>query len=81
VINDALREAILQREPYGRIRAVARATTGMVSIKEDGFFKATCGTTSLEEVIRVAPHHESDVQNARVPGEIIALCERGHTTY
>jgi hypothetical protein len=45
-------------------------------MREDGFYKATKGITSLEEVIRVVFHNEGDEMSPRAPEEIVALCEK-----
>jgi len=52
VTNDAIREAILQRESSSKIRQVAIAN-GMTTMLEDGFKKAIGGITTIEEVLRV----------------------------
>ncbi len=78
VINDPIRDAILNKSTYPAIRTVARESTGFVSLKEDGFYKATTGVTSLEEVLRVVPYNETDAQLARSSTEIVQLCEKGY---
>jgi type IV pilus assembly protein PilB len=78
VINDPIRDAIINKSPYPVIRTVARESTGFVSLKEDGFYKATTGVTSLEEVLRVVPYNETDAQLARSSTEIVQLCEKGY---
>ena len=52
VINEPLREAILQKMPAAKLRQVALGQ-GMVSMLEDGLEKAAQGITSLEEILRV----------------------------
>jgi type IV pilus assembly protein PilB len=75
VINDSMREAIRERKPPGEIRALAREETDMIFMHEDGFFKATQGITSLEEILRVIFLHESDKESPRSAEEIVAACE------
>lgn len=75
VLNDAIRDAILARRPSSEIRLIARSKAGLISMREDGFYKATRGITSLEEVIRVVFHNESDALTPRSAEEIVALCE------
>ena len=75
LVNDAIREAILERKPSTQIRTIARERADLISIREDGFYKATLGTTSLEEVLRVVFFNESDMMHPRSAEEIIALCE------
>jgi hypothetical protein len=50
----------------------------MVSMREDGFYKAARGITSLEEVLRVVYHNESDVETARTANEVVTLSEGGY---
>ncbi len=52
VINEPLREAILQKAPASRLRSIALGQ-GMVSMAEDGLFKAGSGLTTIEEIVRV----------------------------
>ena len=78
VINDPIRDAIIGKSPYAAIRMTARESTGFVSLKEDGFYKATTGVTSLEEVLRVVPYNETDAQLTRSSSDIVQLCERGY---
>lgn len=78
VLNNLIREAILTKANSGQIRAIARESTRLVSLREDGFFKATKGLTSLEEVLRVTPFNESDVHLVRPADEIVTLCEEGY---
>jgi type IV pilus assembly protein PilB len=75
VVNDAIRDAILSRKTSAQIRNIAREKTDMVSMREDGFYKAAQGITSLEEVLRVVYHNEADVETARTADEIVALSE------
>lgn len=77
VLNNDVRDAILTKSSSGQIRALARETTGMVSLREDGFTKAAKGLTTLEEVLRVAPFSEHDARFVRPSEEIVALCEEG----
>lgn len=75
VVNDAVRDAILAHSPSSHIRSIARKTAGLVSLREDGFYKAAMGMTSLEEVVRVVFYNESDLLMPRTAEEIVALCE------
>ncbi len=76
LVNDAIRDAILARKTSGQIRLAAREHAKMVSMREDGFYKATKGITSLEEVVRVVFHNESDDLSLRSAEELIDLCEK-----
>ncbi len=75
VVNEAIRDAILGRHTSSQIRLVAREQAALVSMREDGFYKATQGVTTLEEIMRVVFHHESDAVAPRSAKQIIALCE------
>ncbi len=75
VVNEAIRDAILGRQTSSQIRLVAREQAALVSMREDGFYKATQGVTTLEEIMRVVFHHESDAVAPRSAKQIIALCE------
>ena len=75
IVNDAIRDAILAKKTSSEIREVARKETGLISLKEDGFYKALKGFTTLDEVSRVVYHKESDEFIGRSVEEIIFLCE------
>jgi len=51
-VDDALRQLILDEAPTSDIEAQARKG-GMLTMLEDGIFKAVAGVTSLSEVLRV----------------------------
>ena len=74
-VNDSIRDCILARQPSAEIRLHARTHAGLISMREDGFYKATKGITSLEEVIRVVFNSESDALQHRSAADIVALCE------
>lgn len=73
-INDAIREAILDQQPAAKIRNLARNDGKLISMAEDGYFKAVEGVTSLAEVQRVAFINEYDSQYPRRSKEILAIC-------
>jgi type IV pilus assembly protein PilB len=75
VVNDAIREAIFSHKTSTQIRFIAREQAHLVSMREDGFYKATQGVTTLEEIVRVVFHHESDAGAPRTAEQTIALCE------
>ena len=52
-LNDAIRDAILQRQTSHQIRGTARKKGNLISMREDGFYKAVQGLTSLEEIVRI----------------------------
>ena len=78
IINDQIRDAIINKMPYSTIRSIARESSGFISLKEDGFYKASKGVTSLEEVLRVVPYNESDALLTRSSTKIVELCEHGY---
>lgn len=53
VVNDTIREAIMRRADAGEIKKLA-IKDGMTTLIEDGFKKALEGSTTLEEILRVA---------------------------
>ena len=75
LVNDAVRDAILNSLPTSQIRSIAREHTGLISLRENGFYKATKGITSLEEVLRLSSYNDSDALIQRSSEEIVALCE------
>jgi len=74
-LNDPIRDAILARRTSSQIRTIARKEAKLISMREDGFFKATTGITSLEEVLRVVFYNESDQQSARSADDIVMYCK------
>jgi type IV pilus assembly protein PilB len=75
VVDDDIRNAILERMTSSQIRAIARRSAQLVSMSEDGFYKASKGITTLEEVLRLVFHNEIDAIISRSAEEIVALCE------
>lgn len=78
-VNDAIRNAILARKTSSQIRLIAREQSNLISMREDGFYKATKGITSLEEAVRVVFYNESNELSLRSAEEVVALCEKGTT--
>jgi len=60
LVNDRIRDEILKRSTSPVIKSISRAHAGLVTLSEDGFYKALTGVTSLKEVIRVVFRDESD---------------------
>ena len=75
LVSDSIRNAILSRKTSSQIRNIARESNNMISMLEDGFYKAAKGFTTIEEVLRVVYHNEADADMTRSAGEIIALLE------
>lgn len=74
-INEAIREAILDHRSAASLRGVARTECKLVSMAEDGLFKAMEGITSIEEVQRVAFVNEYDAQTPWEAEEIRNICK------
>lgn len=58
MVNDPIRDLILQRAPSRMIRKVARETLGMKSLREDGLEKVLKGITTINEVTQVTFDYE-----------------------
>jgi type IV pilus assembly protein PilB len=54
VVNEKIRELILEKASLDRIRQEATQTGGMVLMIKDGLDKVASGLTTIEEVLRVA---------------------------
>lgn len=78
-INEAMREALLNQQPSAQIRALARGEGQLISMAEDGYYKAVEGITSLAEVQRVASINEYDSRSPRSTEELLGLCRSGNT--
>ncbi|MBN2310164.1 MAG: Flp pilus assembly complex ATPase component TadA [Candidatus Hydrogenedentes bacterium] len=55
VLNEDVKEAILQKRPAHVIRQISTETTGLISMREDGIAKVVRGFTTFEEVLRQTP--------------------------
>lgn len=55
VMDETVREAILNRKTSQEIRRLARESSHVVSLFEDGIHKAAKGWTTIHEVIRMLP--------------------------
>lgn len=55
VLNEPVRDAILERKTSHQIRQVSIESTGLVTLFEDGISKAAEGITTIEESIRCLP--------------------------
>lgn len=73
-VTDSIREALLNQESAGRIRAIARQEAQLVSMAEDGYYKAVEGITTLSEVQRVAELNEYDARSPRSVEDLLAIC-------
>lgn len=73
ILNNDVRDSILSRTSSNNIRLVARKSAQLISMREDGFYKATLGITSLEEVARLVSYHESDALFPYSAEDIVAI--------
>ena len=55
VLNEMVKDAILNRRTSYEIRRISVETSGLVTLVEDGLAKAARGVTSLQEVMRDLP--------------------------
>jgi type IV pilus assembly protein PilB len=74
-LNDAVRDAILQRQTSHQIRGAARQEGYLISMREDGFYKVVQGVTSLEEVVRITSRNEVDELTVRQWDDLKFMCE------
>ncbi len=58
VMNEAIKDSILEKQSSTVIRGVSRDAAGLVTLLEDGVVKAAAGITSLAEVLRFLPRIE-----------------------
>ena len=69
VLDEAVKEAILQRMSSFKIRKLSIEKSGLITLQEAGIAKAVQGLTTLDEVIQKAPPS----LKPRPPGEILRL--------
>ncbi len=55
ILNEQVKDALIQRRTSYEIRRISMESTGLVSLLEDGIYKASEGLTSFEEIIRTLP--------------------------
>ncbi|HYR43740.1 MAG TPA: ATPase, T2SS/T4P/T4SS family [Terriglobia bacterium] len=67
ILNELVRDAILNRRTSYDIRRISLETSGLVTLVEDGLVKAARGETSLREVLRNLPrlHKPRSLQELR----------------
>lgn len=56
ILNEAVKDAILQKKTSYEIRRISLEQTGLVTLLEDGILKAVRGLTTFEEVARRVPN-------------------------
>jgi len=77
IINDPIREAVLARKTSSEIRVIARTLARLVSLREDGLYKAVRGMTTLEEIDRVVPQYNDEEVVRRSVTQLLELCGDG----
>jgi len=55
VLNEDVREAILERRSSQEVRKISCDSTQLLSLMEDGLYKVLLGYTTVEEVYRIVP--------------------------
>jgi type IV pilus assembly protein PilB len=55
VLNEMVKDAILNNKSSADIRRISMETTGLVTLFEDGLVKAARGLVSIREVLRDLP--------------------------
>jgi type IV pilus assembly protein PilB len=55
VLDELVRDAILERKTSHEIRQISMGSTGLVTLLEDGILKASDGITTIAEVLRCLP--------------------------
>lgn len=70
VLNEDVKEAILQKKTAHEIRRISVDSTGLISMREDAISKVIRGTTTYEEVIKHTPR----TFNLRSIRQIMTLC-------
>lgn len=81
VCNESIRAAILDHQPAAVIRELARREGKLVTMVEDGYFKAVEGITSLSEIQRVAFIHEFDSKQPWPAEKIYQICHGEDSHY
>ncbi len=55
VLNELVRDAILERKTSHEIRTISIKHSGLVTLLEDGLVKAAAGLTTVDEILRCLP--------------------------
>ncbi len=71
VLNEPVKNAILQKNTAHEIREISVATTGLVSVREDAIGKVLKGVTTFGEVLKHTPRTFS----MRSLSQIVSLCQ------
>ena len=76
VLTESLREALGKGQSAAGLRRQARSTGHLISMSEDGIYKALHGITSLDEIRRVVVSYP-DGRPAQTQRDIYAICQGG----
>ena len=60
VLNEEVRNAIIEQRPSHEVRRISCESTNLLSLMEDGLYKVMLGYTTVEEVYRIAPRSHSN---------------------
>ncbi len=71
ILNEQVRNAIIEQKTSQEIRRISIDSTGLVTLLEDGIVKAAAGATTLDELIRCLPR----LQKPRPLSELWRLLE------
>ena len=71
VLNEMVKEAILQKKTAHEIRQISMETTGLVSMREDGVAKVVKGITTFEEILEHTPRTFA----MRPLRQVLTLCQ------
>ena len=71
VLNEMVKEAIIQKKTAHEIRQISMETTGLVSMREDGVAKVVKGITTFEEVLEHTPR----TFGMRPIRQVLTLCQ------
>lgn len=55
VLNEVVRNAIIEQKTSHEIRALSIAHSGLITLLEDGIIKAAAGITTVDEILRCLP--------------------------
>jgi type IV pilus assembly protein PilB len=55
VLDESVRNAIIDQKTSQEIRRISIESTGLVTLMEDGIYKAAAGITTIDEVLRCLP--------------------------
>jgi type IV pilus assembly protein PilB len=58
VLNDLVIDGLIERKASHQIRRICKETTGLVTMFEDGLYKAAQGITTVAEVLRCLPRFD-----------------------